>query len=238
MDRPRLLILLLLPVVASSSSTWPFPATPANVEVDLVFPRANQTYRPVWPFPIVFGIRNASSLWYDQEESADLEFTWKLVGFNDTTDRDLARDLDGTSFGSERWQPSMEQDHDGQPADDLLLKVWIAARDLANAPEKHFRLSYQLALRSVCPGTNATQPILEPGQIYFSTDDLIPELPNILPVDSCASHAASVAIADMQRTSETGAVCVVPGTNTAPGDRCGLKVDAPMAQKGRALSNG
>lgn len=231
MDRIRVLILVLLPFVASQDRNWPLPPTPANVEVHLVLPRPNQTYRPVWPFPIVFGIRNASSVWYNEKESADLVFKWKLIGFNDTAARDSsARDIDGTFFGSELWQPSMEKHHEEPPADDLLLKVWAASRDLIDTPEKHFRLLYQLVLRSMCLRTNATQP-LEPGFIDFSTDNTVPELPNILHDDSCASHIASVAIADMRRTSETGAVCVIPGMTTVPPERCGLKVDKSMADQ-------
>jgi hypothetical protein len=36
---------------------------PTTVQFDLVFPRNNTTYQPVYPFPIVFALHNGSAAW-------------------------------------------------------------------------------------------------------------------------------------------------------------------------------
>ncbi|KAF6802649.1 hypothetical protein CMUS01_15295, partial [Colletotrichum musicola] len=45
-------------------------ASPADIEIDLVFPKANETYKLIWPFPIIYTIRNASQLWQENYEVA------------------------------------------------------------------------------------------------------------------------------------------------------------------------
>ncbi|EEU39355.1 uncharacterized protein NECHADRAFT_81463 [Fusarium vanettenii 77-13-4] len=52
------------------SSEFPF-----DLGVNLVFPRPNETYRPVYPFPVVFAITGAAEAWPYQ-----FRFTWGLEG--------------------------------------------------------------------------------------------------------------------------------------------------------------
>ncbi|SPN96554.1 uncharacterized protein DNG_00077 [Cephalotrichum gorgonifer] len=46
---------------------------PTTLEVDLVFPRPNETHQRTWPFPIVFAIQGAKNIWPYQ-----LFFNWEL----------------------------------------------------------------------------------------------------------------------------------------------------------------
>ncbi|SPO07622.1 uncharacterized protein DNG_10317 [Cephalotrichum gorgonifer] len=52
---------------------------PTTLEVDLVFPRANETHQRTWPFPIVFAIHGAKSLW-----PYHLLFKWDLENIERT----------------------------------------------------------------------------------------------------------------------------------------------------------
>ena len=36
---------------------------PVDVEFDLIFPRPGNTYKRIYPFPIICGIRNAAAIW-------------------------------------------------------------------------------------------------------------------------------------------------------------------------------
>ncbi|MBE3043053.1 hypothetical protein IMZ48_10875 [Candidatus Bathyarchaeota archaeon] len=36
---------------------------PVDVEFDLIFPRPGGTYKRIYPFPIIYGIRNAAAIW-------------------------------------------------------------------------------------------------------------------------------------------------------------------------------
>ena len=74
--------LALVAAVASALSCQPVrAAVPETVELDLVFPR-NETYRPVYPFPIVFALRNPAVIW-----PFDFTFVAKLEWWSDEEDR-------------------------------------------------------------------------------------------------------------------------------------------------------
>ncbi|RSL63084.1 hypothetical protein CEP54_005416 [Fusarium duplospermum] len=50
-------------------------AFPIDLQVNLVFPRLNETYRPVYPFPIVFAITGAAEAW-----PYEFSFSWWMEG--------------------------------------------------------------------------------------------------------------------------------------------------------------
>lgn len=39
------------------------PSYPVDVEVDLIFPRPGGTYKRIYPFPIIYVVRNAAAVW-------------------------------------------------------------------------------------------------------------------------------------------------------------------------------
>lgn len=73
-------------------------ASPADIEVDLVFPVANETYKHIWPFPIIFAARNASQPWQENDEIAPFQIDWSLSGYPD--ERDLINAAGGLDQGA------------------------------------------------------------------------------------------------------------------------------------------
>ncbi|KAI1011463.1 hypothetical protein LB504_002206 [Fusarium proliferatum] len=56
----------------------PSPTFPIDLGVSLIFTRPNETYRPVYPFPIVFDLTGAAKAWpYGFELQWCLEGNWK-----------------------------------------------------------------------------------------------------------------------------------------------------------------
>ena len=49
----------------------------AVAELDLIFPRINETYKPVYPFPVVFAIRNPGAVW-----PYNFHFEWTMMPIN------------------------------------------------------------------------------------------------------------------------------------------------------------
>ncbi|KAF4494399.1 hypothetical protein FAGAP_9488 [Fusarium agapanthi] len=53
----------------------PLPPFPIDLGVSLIFPRPNETYRHVYPFPIVFALTGAVKAW-----SYGFKLQWRLEG--------------------------------------------------------------------------------------------------------------------------------------------------------------
>ena len=60
----RLVIVVLQLAAFATSAATPQVSLPANIEIDVIFPRQGETYAPVSPFPVVFAIQNAAVAWY------------------------------------------------------------------------------------------------------------------------------------------------------------------------------
>ena len=66
------IVVLQLAFFATSAATSQI-SLPANIEIDVIFPRSGETYAPVSPFPVVFAIQNAALAW-----SFGFQFEWKI----------------------------------------------------------------------------------------------------------------------------------------------------------------
>ncbi|RYO97207.1 hypothetical protein DL763_002868 [Monosporascus cannonballus] len=226
----QLLLILFVHLVAPSI------AIPANVELDLIFPRANRTYKPVWPFPVVFGIRNVSQLWYNDQDVLEFLFSWNLYGYNDTATRNIGQSLRGTQFGSAWWDTFKQQREIGRPSDGLFLHVYVARRDMVNATERHFRLTYATELRRTCTRNYDLnynpKTVFSEDFIDFSTDPDAAEFPDILSGGPCPTYATNFEVADSRRDL-TGMVCPVMAPEVPSPNPCGLKVDETIAARAK-----
>ncbi|KAL0941340.1 uncharacterized protein CTRU02_204103 [Colletotrichum truncatum] len=69
---------------------------PANLQVDLVFPRANETYSPTQWFPIVFDVTNLDAVW-PLDLYVDIEIysmAWRINGTGSSSWQDVAPRID------------------------------------------------------------------------------------------------------------------------------------------------
>jgi hypothetical protein len=69
----RLVIVVLQLAAFATSTAAAQISLPANIEIDVVFPRQGETYAPVSPFPVVFAIQNAAVAW-----SFGFQFEWNI----------------------------------------------------------------------------------------------------------------------------------------------------------------
>jgi hypothetical protein len=69
----RLVIVVLQLAAFATSAATPQVSLPANIEIDVIFPRQGETYAPVSPFPVVFAIQNAAVAW-----SFGFAFEWLI----------------------------------------------------------------------------------------------------------------------------------------------------------------
>ncbi|KAF5970285.1 hypothetical protein FCOIX_10483 [Fusarium coicis] len=62
-------------VLGMQAKEKPSSQFPIDLGVSLIFPRPNETYRPVYPFPIVFALTGAAKAW-----PYGFKFQWRLEG--------------------------------------------------------------------------------------------------------------------------------------------------------------
>ena len=76
-------------------------ASSISAQVDLVFPRNNTVYQPVYPFPIVYAIHNFSKVWQYQPT-----VSLTLIEINLETTQRLSYSEGVVGFDSKKTQPS------------------------------------------------------------------------------------------------------------------------------------
>ncbi|WYZ34586.1 hypothetical protein EsH8_I_000862 [Colletotrichum jinshuiense] len=201
-------------------------ATAANIEVDLVFPRADAVYKPVWPFPVVFAVRNASQLWQDDKKSLPFWLKWDLYGFTDAEESGT-----GQLFSSGVWQTDSEA---SRPPNGSFLVIDSSRKDLVNATQRHYRLRYTATLFGSCPvnttdDSASAKDISNDNSTIFSIDPDAGQLPNFVDANACPTFISSLEITDTR--TYRGTTCpVVASKSTAP-DPCGLKMDESLSDK-------
>lgn len=136
------------------SSEFPF-----DLGVNLVFPRPNETYRPVYPFPVVFAITGAAEAWPYQ-----FRFTWGLEGNHSGTvhvdDRPLASgDLpEKTLFTEGQLEPAEEPYY------------FIVGRDLlANSTSTEWLFDWRLEVSDDCDPQEQGKSFSRVGHMNFSS---------------------------------------------------------------------
>ncbi|KAK1849821.1 hypothetical protein CCHR01_07554 [Colletotrichum chrysophilum] len=141
-------------------------ASPADVEVDLVFPVANETYKHIWPFPIIFAVRNASQLWQENDEIALFVIHWTIDGYPDETDFRNS----GRHFGTEKWENLAKPCP--HPEDGVHMVFGSPNSKMTNGTERVFLLDYTTVLINPCPPNSSVRPrpVYASEQITFYLD--------------------------------------------------------------------
>ncbi|KAF6814112.1 hypothetical protein CPLU01_14471 [Colletotrichum plurivorum] len=123
-------------------------ASPADVEVDLVFPKANETYKLIWPFPIIYAIRNAFQLWQENYEVARFSVSWQVSGF--PYQESIWTGQKHLHAGSGFWSPLTElgtnhyEDQTVRPDDGVHMRFETLNTNIINGTERMFRLDYNI----------------------------------------------------------------------------------------------
>lgn len=160
--------------ISAKGSSEDLTSLPRLVEVDLIFPR-NDTYRPVFPFPLVVAVRGAA---------AALKHGLLVQLFVGTSTRSM--DLSGSLEPKDFLElPSADPYY-------WILLDW----HIINSTSPHWRFDWSLSLDPNCTAT-PDKPMAQnnytslDGSVYFTIDKQ-GKLPDIVPsVDSCPLPIAS-----------------------------------------------
>lgn len=224
-------LLASLCAVAAAHSGASFPAT---LEVDLIFPRMNETYPRVYPFPVVFAIQGASAAW-----PHELSFSW------DAFDADRTRHVSGMlpdfSKGGNASSP------------DLAMVPWtqgdlpegndppyvIAGIDLiANSSSSAFSMTWSALFRRDCTaegvetGTGGSKPDIV-GSVQWRIADDAPKL-SIVPADGSCPQTRTPNTLGLAGAAEGDATCVMleDGARLRPEPQpCAVKASPELASR-------
>ncbi|RSL94226.1 hypothetical protein CEP52_012748 [Fusarium oligoseptatum] len=136
------------------SSEFPF-----DLGVNLIFPRPNETYRPIYPFPVVFAITGAAEAWPYQ-----FRFTWRLEGNHSWPMHIDDRPLDSG------WLPEKNLFTEGQlePAEEPYHFI-VGTGLLVNSTSTEWMLDWRLEVSDVCDPEEYGKSYSRAGQMNFSS---------------------------------------------------------------------
>ncbi|EQB58166.1 hypothetical protein CGLO_01614 [Colletotrichum gloeosporioides Cg-14] len=192
-------------------------ASPADVEVDLVFPVANETYKHSWPFPIIFAVRNASQLCQENDEIAPFVMHWTIDRYPDETDFRNS----GRNFGTEKWESLAKP---GPRSDDGVHMVFGSPNsNMINGTQRVFLLEYATFLSWACPPNHSMplRPVYASEQITFYLDSESTRLPDFAHMaSSCPVPITNFEFTDLEHSLGERCMKMAP---TREADSCGLK---------------
>ncbi|KAF3801512.1 hypothetical protein GCG54_00014727 [Colletotrichum gloeosporioides] len=179
--------------------------SPADVEVDLVFPVANETYK------------NASQLWQEKDEIAPFVIHWTIDGYPDETDFRNS----GRNFGTEKLESLAKPGP--RPEDGVHMVFGSPNSNMINGTQRVFLLAYTTFLSWACSPNNSTplRPVYASEQITFYLD---PE-PIRLPDFAHMASSCPVPITNFEFDglgNSLGERCMKMAS-TREADPCGLK---------------
>lgn len=229
--RPRLqpLLLLLLFHLAAACA-----ALSTDIEIDLVYPRANLTVKPVWPFPVIWSIRNASGLWRTDEDVYPFYLNWTLYGY-----RDIDNPSTGSVFHVGEYDTSDKLVRVTKRPDGALVLIEPTRRSLVNATAKEFRLFFSSRLAGDCNATmpkwrsqnGSTEPdpteLVHTGHIDFRTSPDGMTVTEVLQDDRCPDFITSFGIRGSRPETGTSRCPVVSPQAPAP-NPCGLEINQEL----------
>ncbi|KAK2050315.1 hypothetical protein LZ31DRAFT_590198 [Colletotrichum somersetense] len=212
-------LLMLLHLVSFSF------ALPSSIEVDLIFPRNDTVYKPVWPFPIVFAVRNASQLW-QSDEFFTFWVKWELTGYTDINNSDTS-----LLFTSGVWKTGKNA-----TTNSTVTVIDASRRNLVNAPQRQFELKYTTTMFAGCPRNTSSkgadskpQDVSYDGTVLFTTDPDAGQIPSIANSDECPTFVGSFEVTDARH--DWGSLCPVVSQNSPPSQACDLKMDEALANE-------
>ncbi|KID86083.1 hypothetical protein MGU_06775 [Metarhizium guizhouense ARSEF 977] len=140
----------ILTVAAAQSTT---------TEIDLVFPRANETYQRVYPFPIVFAIQNPAPVW-----PHNFQLFWQTGSVGEEPSR---FDCDRLPLrGADLWTSG------NYSGPQTMTKIYSAGVYINSTVEQWYLAWHMTMLRNCTQGNNRVtlapkRPVAE-GKIFFN----------------------------------------------------------------------
>lgn len=217
-----------------------------TVELDLVFPRPNQTYKRAYPFPVVFAFQGMKQAWPHH-----LMMDWSVIG-RQNVDEDLysssggfPRDLPLDAKGGVDVDSSVSTNGESPGGLDTVFFT-IGADNVLNSTATEFSIVYDLAFRYNCTYDDSTDEISglprftysSRGSVTFYVDDdgLDPDV--ALPDGECGVGLATLRMKSSlrERTPEDPPCVILDDGNLSPEPApCKVKLPDDMQSSVQSL---
>jgi hypothetical protein len=209
-----------------------------KVQLDLIFPRSNTVYKPIYPFPIVFMIHNAALLW-----PFGTKFRWRLLenGINRFSDK-LEPQWQVIDNGGYTPTETIRTPTDGRGAPPPSPFLFVnSSKTIIKTNATAFKLQYSFGLWKNCSdmiaeseaNLTATRPTYTiDGEMFFNISRDNGEIPNILGGEGgdCATPLGAIGVLG-SNGSEFGFPCPVRQKPPPEPDLCKFKVSPPIASE-------
>lgn len=216
---------LFLSVVLAPTASLSAEVDSNVVQVNLAFPKANATYQPVYPFPLVFAIQNIPLLW-----QSTIWMSWTLY---DVDSHDLIDD------GFLTRTASATPNDTGIPPNQWLQI--ISTSELINSTYSYVELAYVFSARSGCNETTWEEDELAVPEEYNTRVSwggirfhLAPDgpLPDIEAAGPCPAPIGAVVVLD-QLTNGDLACPLFGNTQEEPHlvEECATRIGADAASQ-------
>ncbi|KAF5578397.1 hypothetical protein FPANT_10005 [Fusarium pseudoanthophilum] len=200
----------------------PLPPFPIDLGVSLIFPRPNETYRPVYPFPIVFSLTGAAKAW-----PYGFRFSWSIEGnwSSGIKVEDLPYD---EAYLPERGYSSGSL----KPADEPYYYI-IGTDLIMNTSSTTWELGWSLSVLQECSPEEGGHSYWKTGYLNFS---ISPDgsLPSFKPKDACPIEIHHLRFLDNRTTPKSvteGRIsesCVVVADVEGEGDSCSVNTGSEL----------
>jgi hypothetical protein len=231
---PLLLFGILIPACYSTETS--------NVQVDLVFPKNNTEYLPVWPFPVVFALHNFSVAWKYRPT-----VEWSIGAWDERYD---SFTLATSTLSTQGVIGSQSADW-GPPPDKYLWINSTSRISYYNESDRHwnqsrFSLSWSFRLgdRDRCTGPGFGDDGSRPfrgfaqfytGKVFFNVSNSTGVMPDLVSHGPCALELGAVGYQGPNSTEETCPLLSWPRPNPTP---CAFTIDSKAVdQVSKAMVN-
>ncbi|KAF4948858.1 hypothetical protein FGADI_9348 [Fusarium gaditjirri] len=207
-------------VLGMQAKEKPSPPFPIDLGVSLIFPRPNETYRPIYPFPIVFALTGAAKAWpYGFKLQWRLERNW--------TTPIKKEDVPVVYGSAPDWLYSSGS---LDPATEPYFVI-NATDIISNTSYTEWELGWSLSVLQECsPGT---ERYWKYGSINFSISSS-GSLPSYKPKGPCALEIQNTRFLDNRTTPKEVAgdrrseSCVVVTDEEGQGDPCSIDTGSEL----------
>ncbi|KAF3001480.1 hypothetical protein E8E13_008611 [Curvularia kusanoi] len=223
--KSRFLSLCTLLYLLSTSGMICATELPTTVQFDIIFPRNNSVYKPVYPFPVVFGLHNGSAAW-----SYQIHWGWSIYEISETGS-------DPNLVASGRWRPGVPTIEQLAPPPDSYFII-DPVNELINTTHRYFHMIYKFGITQSCNETTREVPLEREldvtfnDYIRFRLDPQGGEVPNLADIGPCATPVGSVGIrTDVELFGDGGRPCPVLDAGPQPTQSCAMPLNNTLATK-------
>ncbi|KAK2760813.1 hypothetical protein FQN54_002051 [Arachnomyces sp. PD_36] len=223
-DAPILAALFLF------SPVWATQSYPQTAEIDLIFP-LNDTYLPLYPFPVVFAIRNPAAMW-----PFNFQFRYEFDVYLEEEGRFSTMISGLEDYGHYPWDKGAGDIEYKSDEDPLILVN--ATKIMNRVNETTARLTWGIGFSTNC--TEDSDPRDPPqvdlfeDSVYLTISRSNGSLPDFSASAPCPKLVGAVTIdgeVGISGTSGYPEVCPMLPAKQPKGDPCGLKIDDSIAAK-------